>query len=282
MWPFLGNSWWFSRSLIDLTEWSCLSFKLTYNPALSNFMAPTNVVTCHYLHSLLLGRLKTSDISFMFYSYAIIILIYFFQLYWDISLAQFSHSIMSDSLWLHGLQHARPPCPSPASRAYLYSCPMSWSCHSTISSSCALLLLPSMFPSIRVFSNEWVLSIRWPRYWRFSFRVCPSSEYSGLILFKVDWLDLLAVQGTLKSIVQHHSPKASNLWCSAFFIAQLSHPYITAGKNIALTRWIFAGKVISLLFNMLSILVIVFLPRNKHLSISRLQSPFAVIWSPPK
>ena len=189
---------------------------------------------------------------------------------------------MSDSLWPHGLQHARPPCPSPASRAYLNSCPVSWSCHSTISSSWALLLLLSIFPSIRVFSNEWVLSIRWPSCWRFSFRVSPSSEYSGLILFKVDWFDLLAVQRTLKSIVQHHSSKASNLWCSAFFIVQLSHTYITTGKNIALTRWIFVGKIISLLFNMLSILVIVFLPRNKHLSISRLQSPSAVILEPPK
>jgi len=114
-----------------------------------------------------------------------------------------------------------------------------------------LLLLPSIFPSIRVFSNEPVLYIRWPKYWRFSFSISPSNEYSGLISFKVDWLDLLAMQGTLKSLPQHHSSKASILWHSAFFIVQLSHPYMTTGKTIALTRWTFAGKVMSLLFNML-------------------------------
>ena len=145
-----------------------------------------------------------------------------------------------------------------------------------------LLLLPSIFPSIRVFSKESVLHIRWPKYWSFSFCISPSNEYSGLISFRMDWLDLLAVQGTLKSLLQHHSSKASILWHSAFFIVQLSHPYMTTGKTIALTRWTFVGEVMSLLFNMLSILVIVFLPRSKHLLISWLQSPFAVILEPKK
>ena len=145
---------------------------------------------------------------------------------------------------------------------------------------CPLLLLPSIFPSIRVFSNESVLHIRWPKYWSFSFNICPSNEYSGLISFRVDWLDLLAVQGTLKSLLQHHSSKASILWHSALFAVQLSHPYMTTGKTIALTRWIFVGKIMSLLFNMLSRLVITFLPRSKHLLISRLQSPSAVILEP--
>ena len=129
-----------------------------------------------------------------------------------------------------------------------------------------LLLLPSIFPSIRVFSNESVLSIRWPKYWSFSFSISPSNEYSGLIFFRMDWLDLLAVQQTLKSLLQHHSSKASILQCSAFFIVQLSHPYMTTGKTIALTRQTFVGKVMSLLFNMLSRLVITFLPRSKHLN----------------
>ena len=125
-----------------------------------------------------------------------------------------------------------------------------------------LLLPPSVFPSIRVFSNESVLLIRWPKYWSFSFSISPSSEYSGLISFRMDWLDLLAVQGTLKSLLQYHSAKASILQCSAFFIIQLSYPYMTTGKTIALTRWTFVGKVMSLLFNMLSKLVIAFLPRR--------------------
>ena len=133
-----------------------------------------------------------------------------------------------------------------------------------------LLFLPSIFPSIRVFSNESVLHIRWPKYWNFSFSfsISPSNEYSGLISFRMDWLDLLAVQGTPKSLLQHHSSKASILWCSAFFIVQLSHPYMTTGKYINLTRWAFVGKVMSLLFNMLSRLVIAFLPRSKCLLIS--------------
>ena len=143
---------------------------------------------------------------------------------------------------------------------------------------CPLLLLPSIFPSSRVFSKESVLCIRWPKYWSFSFSISPSSDYSGLISFRMDWLDLLAVQGTLKSLLQHHTSKASILWCSVFFIVQLSHPYMTIGKTIALTRWTFVGKVMSLLFNMLSRLVIT-LPRSKCLLISWLQSPSTVIWS---
>ena len=145
-----------------------------------------------------------------------------------------------------------------------------------------LLLPPSIFPSIRVFSNESVLCIRWPKYWSFSFSISPFNEYSGLISFRMDWLDLLAAQRTLKSLLQHHSSKASILRSSAFFIVQHSHPYRTTGKTIALTRWIFVGKVTSLLFNMLSRLGITFLPRSKHLLISWLQSPSAVILGPPK
>ena len=133
---------------------------------------------------------------------------------------------------------------------------------------CLLLLLPSIFLSIRVFSNESALRIRWPKFWSFSFSVSPSNEYSGLISFRMDWLDLLAVQGTLKSLLQHHSSKASILQHLAFFIVQLSHPYMTTGKATALTRWTFVGKVMSLLFNMLSRLVIAFLPRSKCLLIS--------------
>ena len=132
---------------------------------------------------------------------------------------------------------------------------------------CPLLLLPSIFPSIRIFSNDSALCIRWPKYWSFSFNISPSNEHPGLI-FGMDWMNLLAVQGTLKSLLQHHSSKASILWCSAFFIVQLSHLYMTTGKTIALTRWTFGDKVMSLLFNMLSRLVITFLPRSKCLSIS--------------
>ena len=144
-----------------------------------------------------------------------------------------------------------------------------------------LLLLPPIPPSIRVFSNESTLRMRWTKYWSFSFSIIPSKEIPGLI-FRMDWLDLLAVQGTLKSLLQHHSSKESILQCSAFFIVQLSHPYITPGKTIALTRWTFEGKVMSLLFNMPSRLVIAFLPRSKCLLISWLQSPSAVILEPRK
>ena len=136
-----------------------------------------------------------------------------------------------------------------------------------------LLLLPPIPPSIRVFSNESTLHMRWPKYWSFSFNISPSNEHPGVISFRMDWLDLLAVQGPLKSLLQHHSSKASILQCSAFFTVQLSHPYMTTGKTIALTRWTFVGKLVSLLFNMLSRLVIMFLPRSKCLLISWLQSP---------
>ena len=145
---------------------------------------------------------------------------------------------------------------------------------------CPLLLLPSIFPSIRAFSNKSALRIRWPKYWSFSFNISPSNEHPGLISFRMDWLDLLVVQGTLKSLLQHHSSKASILQHSAFFVVQISHPYMTTGKTIALTRWTFVGKIMPLLFNMLSRLVITFLPRSKRLLISWLQSPPAVILEP--
>ena len=145
-----------------------------------------------------------------------------------------------------------------------------------------LLLLPPIPPSIRVFSNESTLCMRWSKYWSFSFSISPSKEHPGLIAFRIDWLDLLAVQGTLKSLLQHHSSKASVLQCSAFFTVQLSHPYMTTGKTTALTRRTFVGKVMSLLFNMLSRLVITFLPKCKCLLISWLQSPSAVILEPKK
>jgi len=153
---------------------------------------------------------------------------------------------------------------------------------------CPLLLPPSIFPRIRVFSNESVLRIRWPKYWSFSFSISPSNEHSELISFRMDWLDLLAVQGTLKSLLQYHSSKTSILWHSAFFMVQLSHPYMTTGKTIALTRQIFVSKVMSLLFNMLSRLVIAFLPRSKcylfifYFLISWLQSSSAMILEPKK
>ena len=167
---------------------------------------------------------------------------------------------MSDSLWPYGLQNARLPCPSPSHRVCSNSCPLSRWYHPTILSS----VVPfssclQSFPA-SVFSNESVLCIKWLKYWSFSFSINPSNEYSGLISFRMDWLDLLAVQGTLKSLLQHHSSKVSILQRSAFFMVQLSHPYMTTGKTIALTRWTFVGKVVSLLFNMLSMLVITFLP----------------------
>ena len=169
------------------------------------------------------------------------------------SVQSLSCSVVSDSSRPHGLQHVRRLCPSPAPGVYSNSCPSRWWCHPTISSYHPLLLLPSIFPSIRVFSNGSVLRIRWPRYWSFSFSISPSSEYSALISFRMGWLDLLAVQGTLKNLLQHHSSKASILQRSAFFIVQLSHPYITTGKTlIALTRRTFVCKVMPLLFNMLS------------------------------
>jgi len=189
---------------------------------------------------------------------------------------------MSDSLRPHGLQHTRLPCPSPTPGACSNSGLSSRWCHSTISSYHPLLLLPSLFPSIRVFSSESVLHIRWTKDWSFSFSISPSKEYLGLISFRMDWSNFLTVQGTLKSLLQHYSSKASILWHSAFFIVQLSHPYVTPGKTIALTRWTFVSKVMSLLFNMLSRLVIAFLSRSKRLLISWLQSPSAVILEPKK
>ena len=183
------------------------------------------------------------------------------------SLAQFSCSVVSDSLWPRGLQHARSITNSrsllklmsiesvmPSNHLILYR---------------PLLLSPSIFPSIRVFSNELLFCIRRPKYWSFSFSISPSNEYSGLISFRMEWLDFLAVQGTLKNLLQHHSWKASILGCSAFFIVQLSHPNMNTGKTIALTRRTFVGKIRSLLFNMLSQLVIALLPRILHLEITK-------------
>ena len=195
------------------------------------------------------------------------------------SAVQFSRSVVSDSLQLHESQHTRPPCPSLTPGVHLDSHPLSQWCHPAISSS---VLLPPISPSIRVFSNKSTLCMRWPKYWSFSFSISPSNENPGLISFRMDWLDLLAVQGTLKSLLQHHSSKASILQHSAFFTVQLSHPYMTTGKTIALTRRTLVGKVMSLLLNMLSRLVITFLPRSKHLLMSWLQSPSAVILEPPK
>ena len=183
---------------------------------------------------------------------------------------------MSDSLRPHGLQHARLPCPSPTHRADSNSCPLSQWCHPTISSSVIpfsshLQSFPESgsFPVSQFFTSGGQ-----------SFSISPSNKYSGLISFRMDWLDLLAVQGTLKSLLQHHSSKTSVLRCSAFFVVQLSHPYMTTWKTIALTRWTYVGKVMSLLFNMLSMLVIAFLPRSKHLLISWLHSSSAVILEP--
>ena len=190
---------------------------------------------------------------------------------------------MSDSLRPHESQHARPSLSITNSR----SPPKPMSIESVMPSNhlmlCRpLLLLPPSPPSIRVFSSESALRMRWPKYWSFSFSLIPSKEHPGLISFRMDWLDLLAVQGTLKSLLQHHSSKASVLQRSAFFTVQLSHPYMTTGKTIALTRWTFVGKVMSLLFNMLSRLVITFLPRRKCLLILWLQSPSTVILEPQK
>ena len=240
---------------------------------------------------------------------------------------QFSCSVVSDSLWPHEPQHARPPCLSPTPGVDSDSCPSSHSdqirsdqslsrvrlfvtpsiaarqASLSISSTRSslrpmsiesvmpsshlilchpLLLLPPVPPSIRVFSNEATLCMRWPNYWSFSVSIIPSKEIPGLISFGMNWLHLLAVQGTLKSLLQHHSSKASILRCSAFFTVQLSQPYMTTGKTIALTRQTFVGKVMSLLLNMPSRLVITFLPRSKRLLISWLQSPSAVILEPRK
>ena len=190
---------------------------------------------------------------------------------YQLSSVQFSHSVMSDSLQPHGPQHARPPCPSPTPRVHPNSCPSSRWCHPTISSSVVpSSSCPQSFPASGSFQMS-ALRIRWSKYWSFSFNISPSNEYPGLISFRIDCLDFLAVQGTLKSLLQHHSSKASILLHSAFFIVQLSHPYMTTGKTIASARWTFVGKVMSLLFNMLSRLLIIFLPRSMCLLISWLQ-----------
>ena len=194
---------------------------------------------------------------------------------------QFSHSVVSDSLWPHELQHAKPLCPSPTPGVYSNSCPLIRWCHPTTSfslgpfSSCL-----QSFPVSGFFSNESVLRIRWPKYLSFSFSISPSDEHSGLIAFRMNWLDFLAVQGTLKTLLQHHSSKASMLRHSASFTVQLPHPYMTTGKTRGLTRWTFVGKIMSLVFNILSRLVITFFRRNKRLLISWLQSPSAVILEP--
>ena len=198
------------------------------------------------------------------------------------SSVQFSHSVVSDSLQPHELQHTRPSCPSPTPGARSDPCPLSWWCHPTISSS----VIPFSscfhpFPASGSFPMSQFFSL-WPKHWSFSLSISPSSEYSGLISFGIDWLDLLVVQGTLKSLLWLHSSKASIFWRSAFFIVQLSHPYMTTGKTIALTRRTFVVKVMSLFFNMLSWLVIAFIPGNKHLLISWLLSPSAEILKPPK
>ena len=189
---------------------------------------------------------------------------------------------MSYSLWPHESQHARPPCPSPTPGVHSTSCPSSWWCHPAISSSVVpFSSCPQSLPASES-SNESTLLMRWPKYWSFSFSIIPSKEHPGLISCRMDWLDLLAVQGTLKSLLQHHSSKASILRRSAFFTDQLSHPYMTTGKTRALTRQTFVGKVMSLFFNMLYRLVITFLPRSNRLLISWLQSPSAVILEPKK
>ena len=200
----------------------------------------------------------------------------------SVSSVQFSRSVVSDPLQAHESQCARPPCPSPTPGVHAHSHPSSRWCHPAISSSVIpFSSCPQSLPA-SVFSSESTLYMRWPKYWSFSVSISPSKEYPGLISFRMDWLDLLTVQGTLKSLLQHHSSKASILWPSAFFTVQLSHPYMTTGKTIALTRQTFVGKVMSLLFNMLSRLVITFLTRSKRLLISWLQSPSAVILEPKK
>ena len=194
---------------------------------------------------------------------------------------QFSCSVMSNSLQPHGLQHARPPCPSPTPGVRPNPCPLSQWCHPTISSSVA----PFSY-RLQCFSASGSfhvsLCIRWPKDWSFSFSIGPSNEHSGLISFGMDWLDFLTLLGTFKSLLQHHSSKASILQRSALFIVQHWHSYMTTRKTIALTKWTFIGKVMSLLFNMQSRLIIAFLPRSKHLLISWLQSPSAVNLEPPK
>ena len=203
-------------------------------------------------------------------------------LFWLFSLVQFSCSVVSNPLRPHGLQRQASLSITNSQSLLKFMSIESVMLSNNLILCHPLLLLPSIFPTIRVFSNESVLSIRWPKYWSFSFSISPSNEYSGLMSFKIDWLDLLEVQRTLKSLLQHHSSEASILQHSAFFIVQLSHPYMTTGETIALTIRTFVGKVMSLLFSTLSRLVIAFLPRSKSRFISWLQSPSAVILEPPK
>ena len=198
-----------------------------------------------------------------------------------ISSVLFSRSVMSNTLWPHGLQHARPPCPSPTPGVYPNSDPLSWWCHPTISSSVTPFSSHlQYFPGSGSFPMSQLFTSGGQSIGSFSFNISPSNEHSRLIIFRMDWLDLLAVQRTLKSLFQCHSSKASILQHSAFFILRLSYPYMATGKTIALTSWNFVGKVMSLLFNMLSRLVITFLPRSKHLLISWLQSPSAMLLEP--
>ena len=205
------------------------------------------------------------------------------QFYLSSCSVQFSHSVVCDSLRPHGLQHTRPPCSSPTPGVYSNLYPLSQWCHPTISSSVICFFSgPQSFPASGSFQMSQFLASGGQSIGVLASGISPSNEYSGLISFRMDWLDLLAVQGTLKSLLQHHSSKASILRPSAFFTVQLSHPYMTTGKTIALTRWTFVGKVMSLLFNILSRLVITFLPRSKLLLISWLQSPSAVILEPRK
>ena len=180
----------------------------------------------------------------------------------------FSCQVMSHSSQPHGLQYTKLPCPLLSSGVCPSSCPLNWWCYPAISSCHPLFLLPSIFPSIRVFSRELAVCIRWPKYWSFSFSISTSNEYSRLISFKIDWFDVLAFQGNLKSLLQHHSLKASILWHFAFFTVQLSYACMITGKTIALTIWTFVGKGMSLLFNTLSRFVTAFLPRTNHLLIS--------------
>ena len=190
---------------------------------------------------------------------------YVWVLFYFVSVQSLSHFWLSETPWM---KHARPPCPSPIPGVHSNSCPLSQWYHPSVSSSVIPFSSHLQSFSIRVFFNESVLRIRLPKYWSFHFTISPSKEYSGLISFRIDWLDLLVVQGTLKSLLQHHSSTASILQHSAFFMVQLSNPYVTTGKIIALSRWTFVGKVMSLLFNMLTRLVINFLPRSKRLLIS--------------
>ena len=194
----------------------------------------------------------------------------------------FSCSVMSIFLQPHWLQHTRLPCPSPSPGTFSVMSNELVMLSNHLILCHPFLLLPSIFPSNRVFSNESVLHIRWPYYWSFSFSISAFNEYSGLISFRMYRWDLLAVQGTLKSLLQHHSSKTSILRCSALFTVPLSHPYMTIGKTKSLNRWSLVGKIMSLFFNILSRLVITFLPRSKHLLISWLQSPFTVILEPQK